>query len=158
MSSPGMPDPMGKRVAYLIKRVQLALHARLDRVLRPLGLTPPQYAVLSAIELEPGISNAALARAAFVTPQTMQGIVANLERAGFLARQVDPTNARILKGDLTAKGRKILARAHARGIAVESEMLGSLTPGDAKKLADWLAACAERLGTAAKKGPIRKAS
>lgn len=56
----------------------------MDEALRSLGLTAPQYAVLSAVELEAGISNARLARAAFVTPQTVQGILANLERQGLL--------------------------------------------------------------------------
>lgn len=43
----------------------------------------PQYNVLSAIETEPGICNAELARAAFVTAQSMQGIVANLAKVRF---------------------------------------------------------------------------
>ena len=58
MSSSGMPEPMAKRFGYAIKRAQHALRARMDETLRPLGLTAPQYAVLSAVELDAGISNA----------------------------------------------------------------------------------------------------
>jgi len=35
------------------------------------GVTTPQYSVLSAIAAYPGVSNARLARLAFVTPQTV---------------------------------------------------------------------------------------
>jgi DNA-binding MarR family transcriptional regulator len=38
----------------------------MDKALRSLELTTPQYAVLAQLELKPGISNAALARSAFI--------------------------------------------------------------------------------------------
>jgi DNA-binding MarR family transcriptional regulator len=72
MSTIGMPDAVAKRLGYALKRAQHALRVSMDEVLRPLGLTTPQYAVLCAIEADPGISNASLARAAFVTAQTMR--------------------------------------------------------------------------------------
>lgn len=48
-----------------------ALRSHLAAGLRELGLTMPQYASLTFLRDEPGASNAALARRAFVTPQTM---------------------------------------------------------------------------------------
>jgi DNA-binding MarR family transcriptional regulator len=146
MSSLGMPDPMAKRLGYALKRAQHALRTRVDEALRPLGLTAPQYAVLSAIELDPGISSAALARAAFVTPQTMQGIVANLERSGLLRRTADPAHGRILRGQLTTSGRKALRRAHARVTEIEAVMTASLSPDEvvafASRLTQWADALA----------------
>jgi DNA-binding MarR family transcriptional regulator len=117
----------------------------MDKVLRSLGLTAPQYAVLSVIELDPGISSAALARAAFVTAQTMQGIVANLERAGLLKRRIDPSHGRILRGELTKKGAKILREAHTRVKEIEAITFGSLTPAEIESLTTRLIACAEAL-------------
>lgn len=150
MSSAGMPMPMAKRVGYALKRAQQALRARMEDVLRPLGLTTPQYAVLSALELEPGISNAALARAAFVTAQTMQGIVANLEREGLLRRSADSTHRRVLHGELTASGRTVLRRAHRVVAEVEAAMTASLTERDALRLATLLKSCTESLSPTAK--------
>lgn len=136
-----MPDPMAKRLGYAVKRVQHALRTRVDEALRPLGLTAPQYAVLSAIELDPGISNAALARAAFVTPQTMQGIVSNLERSGLLRRTADPAHGRILRGELTPRGRKALGQAHALVTEIEAAIVASLSPDEvvnfAMRLTEW---------------------
>ncbi len=150
MCSPGMPMPMAKRVGYALKRAQQALRTRMDDVLRPLGLTTPQYAVLCALELEPGISNAALARAAFVTAQTMQGIVANLEREGLLRRSADSTHRRVLHGELTASGRTVLRRAHRVVAEVEAAMTASLPERDALRLATLLMSCTENLSPTAK--------
>jgi DNA-binding MarR family transcriptional regulator len=147
MSIRSMPDPMAKRLGYCIKRTQAALRASMDQGLRPLGLTTPQYAVLSAIELHPGISNAALARAAFVTAQTMQGIVANLESAGLLVRGPDPSHGRILKGQLTTRGQRVLTKAHNLIANVEKTMLDGVPPAEAEKMASWLTRCADNLLT-----------
>ena len=145
MSSNLMPLPMGKRLGYVLKRAQHALRIRMDEALLPLTLTTPQYSVLSAVELAPGISNATLARAAFVTAQTMQGIVANLERMGLLQRTADPGHGRIRRGELTKRGREVLARAHRLVAAVESRMLSGLSAKDSATLATLLEGCAENL-------------
>lgn len=54
-------------VGYLLKRTQAALRGAMDKVLREHGLTVPQYATLELLALHPGMSNADLARATFVT-------------------------------------------------------------------------------------------
>jgi DNA-binding MarR family transcriptional regulator len=138
MSTEDMPEPMAQRLGYALKRAQHALRSAMDETLRPLGLTSSQYAVLSALELNPGISNAALARAAFVTAQTMQGIVANLEKAALLKRKEDPTHGRILKGLLTRKGENVLSDAHERVARVEGLMLARLDSGEAQRLTSRL--------------------
>ncbi len=149
MSSAGMPDPMAKRLGYLVKRVQHALRARLDEALRPIGLTAPQYAVLSAVELQPGITNAALSRAAFVTPQTMQGMLAILERERLLTRGADASHRRILRTELTPLGRNTLRRAHEAAAKVESTMLTSMTRKEVKLLEALLLRCADNLSAPA---------
>ncbi len=146
MSSADVSDLItGRHPGYALKRAQHALRTSMDRALRPLGLTSPQYAVLSAIELDPGISSAALARVAFVTAQTMQGIVANLERAGFLGRREDPSHGRILKSELTRKGVKTLREAHVCVKEIEAITFGALSRAEIESLTARLTACAEAL-------------
>ena len=149
-----MPLPMGKRLGYILKRAQHALRIRMDEALLPLALTTPQYSVLSAVELVPGISNATLARTAFVTAQTMQGVVANLERMGLLQRTADPGHGRIRRGELTERGREVLARAHHLVAAVESRMLSSLSEKESATLATLLEGCAENLYQPQSKGSL----
>ncbi len=148
MSSEGMPEPVAQRLGYVLKRAQHALRTRMDEALRPLGLTAPQYAVLSAVEAEAGISNARLARAAFVTPQSMQGILANLERDGLLARRADPGHKRILRAELTERGRAALTQAHLCVRVVEAVMIASVGRENVPRLAQALSRCADDLSVA----------
>jgi DNA-binding MarR family transcriptional regulator len=136
---------MDDRIGYILKRVQAILRARMDEVLETRGLTMPQYAALSALERNPGISNAELARRSFVTPQTMIRIVANLEASELVAREPHPTHGRVLQTTLTAKGRRLVAACHEGILAVENRMLESVTRHERKKLLELLRRCAESL-------------
>ena len=140
-----MPDPTAKPLGYLLKRAQHALRTRMDEALHPLALTTPQYSVLSAVELQPGISNAALARTAFVTAQTMQGIVVNLERAGLLQRKPDPDHGRIQRGELTLQGQAVLREAHTVVAKVQGRMTAGLDRSEVEFLSALLARCADHL-------------
>ena len=140
-----MPVGVAKRLGYALKRAQHALRVSMDEALRPLALTTPQYAVLCAVEAEAGLSNARLARAAFVTAQAMQGVLANLERSGFLERRPDPNHGRVLRSELTARGRSVLAQAHSAVRVVENKMVASFGSADAARLAVSLSKCADDL-------------
>lgn len=148
MSSDAMPASVAKRLGYALKRAQHALRVSMDEALRPLALTTPQYAVLSAVETEPGLSNARLARAAFVTPQSMQGIVANLERDGLLERFPDPGHGRVLRSELSEAGRKTLLLAHQAVRVVEERMVVVFGADGADRVAAQLSRCADELKTA----------
>jgi DNA-binding MarR family transcriptional regulator len=140
-----MPAPASGRLGYCIKLAQHALRIQIDDAMRPLGITAPQFAVLVAVDCDPGISNASLARAAFVTPQTMQGIVANLERDGFLKRRADPQHGRILRSELTRRGRGVLERAYLIVAGIEAKMTRSLDREEVDQLSALLQRCVDNL-------------
>lgn len=104
-----------------------------------------QYAVMCALEAEPGMSNARLARAAFVTAQAMQGVLANLERDGLVVRRPDPSHRRVLRATLTARGARQLKSAHEVVAPVEDMLVRSFGDSLAKRLPDALNRCAEDL-------------
>ena len=114
-------------LGYKLKKTQHALRLHMDEALRSLDLTTPQYAVLAQLELKPGASNAALARSAFITAQTMHGIVSNLEKRGLVQRKSDASHGRILCTELTDQGHKVVAQAHDMIRAVESRMLATVS-------------------------------
>lgn len=132
-------------VGYALKRAQHALRLRMDEVLRSVGLTTPQYAVLSVLEDTPGLSGAELARRSFVTPQTMNVIVAKLESSGFVVRSPHPQHGRVLQTYLTERGRELVSGAHAVVGEVEERMLDGLGPDDRSRLAKTLRDCAVSL-------------
>jgi len=117
----------------------------MDDALRPVGVTTAQYAVLTALERAPGLSNADLARAAYVTAQSMQGIVANMERDKLIARSSDPAHKRILRTELTAAGRKALTRADAAVADIEGKMLDGLDAKHRAELNRMLRQCAQNV-------------
>ena len=109
-----------------MKRVQHALRVKMDGALRELGMTTARYAALSA-GATPGLSGAELARRSFVTPQTMNVILTNLEAAGLVVRRPHPEHGRVLQTYLTEMGEDSVAKAHGLVEAVEGRMLDGLS-------------------------------
>ena len=137
--------PQAHRLGYVLKGAQHALRLMMDQYLEPVGLTTPQYNVLAAVQAEPGISNATLARAAFVTAQSMLGIIANLEREGLLRREAHPTHGRIRQSELTQKGKEILESAHALLGGVEATMTAGFGKREVQSLDSLLRRCTENM-------------
>ena len=113
-------------LGYKLKKTQHALRLHMDEALRSIDLTTPQYAVLAQLELNPGASNAALARSAFITAQTMHGIVSNLEKRGLIQRKSDVSHGRILCTELTDQGHKVVTQAHDMIREIEARMLATV--------------------------------
>ena len=135
-------------IGYRLKITQHLLRQRLDAELSAIGTTAPQNAALLAIAANPRISNASLARAAFVTPQTMQGILVNLERAGLIVRSPHRVHGRIIVTELTAAGRKAVQAGTIAADTVERQMLSGVSPEEALVLDNLLRRCAAALESA----------
>ena len=136
-----MTIPVEERVGYVLKRLQQALRAAMDEALRQRGLTTPQYAALSALEQVPGLSNAELARRCFVTPQTMNEIVANLEAAGLVTRRRAAADGRVVQTYLAPQGQHLLADGHQAVEAIETRMGSGLSVAERHTLVDGLRRC-----------------
>ncbi|MBN9608326.1 MAG: MarR family transcriptional regulator [Actinobacteria bacterium 69-20] len=138
-------NPLEQSVGYALKQAHAALRGAMDAALRPLGLTVPQYACLELLGQRPGMSNAELARGAFVTRQSMNLVLRGLQDRGLLTRPAVADRGRALPSRLTPTGVKQLAAAGVAVRAVETRMLTALTPEAQARLRDDLAACAEAL-------------
>ena len=132
-------------IGYNLKITQHRLRQRLDAELSQLGITAAQNAVLLAVAGNPRISNAELARAAFVTPQTMQAILVNLERAGLIERSPHPEHGRVIMTELTKAGQKVVADGAQAADVVERQMLSLLSAEEAQLLCELLKRCAAAL-------------
>ena len=140
-----MNESTTARVGYLIKRAQSVLHDAMLDVLGHYGLTVTQFAVLTALKEEPGLSNADLARRAFVTPQSMHTVLQELESRRFLTRHKHPRHRRVLQAELTESGRRTLEVAADAVDTVEERMLGKLSDLERSRLAGGLSSCIETL-------------
>ncbi|MGZ3411808.1 MAG: MarR family winged helix-turn-helix transcriptional regulator [Rhizomicrobium sp.] len=132
-------------VSTTLRKAEHVLRLAMDAALQGQGLTTPQYEVLSALNAQPGLSGAALAKRCFVTPQTITGVIRNLEIAGLVARAADPENRRVIRTRLTAQGADVVARAKTLVAAIEVRMLADLDRAEREALADLLTQCADAL-------------
>ena len=82
------------------------IHLALEEIVSRQGLGIPHYVVLTLLSESPGSPNAELARKAFVTPQSMNEVLKQLEASGLVERHQSPSNARILVARLPTRARK----------------------------------------------------
>ncbi|MFD0279062.1 MarR family winged helix-turn-helix transcriptional regulator [Kitasatospora sp. NPDC127111] len=130
-SSAEPPHPakdVTQHVGYLLKRAQAALRGAMDKALREHGLTVPQYATLELLALHPGMSNADLARATFVTRQSGNVVLRGLQEAGLITRPATADHGRARPAHLTEEGHTRLAAVQAAVYAIEERMVEAIPP------------------------------
>lgn len=143
-TSPYIPRPAeGKRgeeghLGYLLRQASMAVRMRIERALSTLGVTQPQFVVLTMVAAYPGLSNADLARLSLLTPQTVNVIVGNLKRSGSLSSQPHAVHGRIQHLTITEAGKDILARCRPRVQAMERQLVAGLSPDEEKIIRQWL--------------------
>ena len=133
------------RSGYLLRQAWNAFHGAMESALRDHGLTGAQYAVLSVLARDPGMSGADLARACNTTPQAMNGVLATLERNSLIHRRPHPTHGRILQVNLTPEGQSRLEAATPSVQALEKAIEQGLDSGQIAAVKEWLVVSAQRL-------------
>ena len=123
-----------KMSGYLVKRAQSVIHLALEEIVTKHGLGIPHYVVLTLLAETPGLPNAELARKAFVTPQSMNEVLKQLEAHGLVERHPSQSNARILKAHLTHAGEKKWRSVHDGVQELEERLLRGLTQEEVRVL------------------------
>ncbi|MEI7744334.1 MAG: MarR family winged helix-turn-helix transcriptional regulator [Chloroflexota bacterium] len=137
-----MPEvSIGRR----IRLAQQAYRAAIDRGLRSRGLTLSQHAILAAVGEDGLLSNAELARRSSITPQSAHELLRVLEERGLLERPSGAGPGRAGEIRLTSAGRRTLAAADARVTAIDARITEALGDGQARRLAELLAAATDAL-------------
>jgi DNA-binding MarR family transcriptional regulator len=140
----GPPPPgSGKRgedghIAYLLRQAQAATRLTMERTLADLGVTPPQFAVLTMLNAYPGLSGADVARVALLTPQTVGVIIGNLERDGAIKKTPHPVHGRVLQWTLTPHGSSLLGKCRRRVDTVERRLVSGLGSKEEVVIRRWL--------------------
>lgn len=145
MSQEWIAQPVDESVGYVLKKATTALRSAMDEALRPLGLTVPQYACLEVLRQRPGLSGSELARAVFVTRQSMNLVLKGLMDRGLLTRPPAPRYGKALPVELTPAGLELLLTANRAVAVVENRMLAALSPSAQRRLCADLTAIAAAL-------------
>ena len=110
-----------------------------------LGVTPPQFVVLTMLRAYPGLSGADLARVALLTPQTVGVIIRNLERDGAIAKSPHPVHGRMLQWTLTRRGAARLKKCRRHVMALERRLAAGLNAKTQTAVRRWLSKIATDL-------------
>lgn len=130
MSQGGAGIDLETSLGYLLKEASSVLRLAMEEVLRPLGMSVTHYSCLELLAQRPGLSNSELARGAFVTRQSMNVLLQNLEREGYVTRPATAPVGKVLPTRLTASGRRSLEQASAAVRSVEVRMLSGMTDAE----------------------------
>ena len=134
------------RLSYVIARLERAVRQAINERVRPFGLTALQYTTLSVLGFREGLSNAQLARRAYMTPQAMSEVIEALERKGLIERSPHPNHRRVLPAALTDEGRRVLAACTEEVGAFEAAMTATLSDEEREQFGRTLKACVRALG------------
>lgn len=128
---------------YALKRAEQVMIRLCDGVLREDGLSTARYVVLRVLADQPDLSAAQLARRALVSPQTMNSLVASLEKAGLVVREEHPENARTLRSRLTPAGERAMREAREKVAEAQARLFGGLSVEELDLLETLLTRCVE---------------
>lgn len=150
-----MPIPIGKgfrgpngHLGFLLRQAQHAMRTAIDRELRALDLTSPQFSLLGIVHAAPGISGADAARDGMLSAQATNELTVALERRGLLERRPHPRDARVRKLFLTPAGTAAHAEASRRVRDIERHAAERLTSAELRRFKAWLVVCAQSLDAA----------
>ncbi|MEV6876065.1 MarR family transcriptional regulator [Amycolatopsis sp. NPDC051128] len=130
-------EGLESRLGTFLKRGEQALMAEKARVLKPFGLSVPQYAALLALSQAP-LSGAQLARICYVTPQSMASLLANLEAKKLVERTPSDVHAQVLVAKLTRGGFATFRKANEAALAVEKRLSAAFTDDEEKTLRELM--------------------
>lgn len=121
-------------VSYLLHRLVSAMRSEASTVLRPLGLTLPEFACLRMLFLQPERCNAELSRQSNLTPQAINKVLRRLEVIGAVTRPKSVASGRALPARLTVVGRRLLRRADVAVRVTERQVLARLSSAEQREL------------------------
>jgi DNA-binding MarR family transcriptional regulator len=139
-----------RSLGFLVKQVHHLMRLGIEQRMREARLDQMTHAhavTLHSLIAAPGCSGAELARAAMVTPQTMNAILVNLETQGLVERKPDPKHGRILATFITEKGRRHFERGVVAAEGFLDGMETALSPAERRNLRHLLLRCLQQLGT-----------
>lgn len=132
-----MPDTQvshSSRVWFRMIRLHQALYNEIAGRLRVIGLSVPQFDVLSTLTERAGMSQRELAERLYVTKGNVSGLIDRLVEAGLVERHSIPEDRRSHALHLTAEGKRLAALGMTAQVRFIDETLGTLPQGEIETL------------------------
>ena len=129
---PQAPDPL--RVWFRFIRLHRRVSGAIAGELKAIGLSIPQFDLLSTLTEREGLTQQELAERLYVTKGNVSGLVYRLVEAGLVERRAIAGDRRSHALHLTAEGRALAERGLAAQRSYVVRTLGRLPPADLAEL------------------------
>jgi DNA-binding MarR family transcriptional regulator len=111
-----MPDQISRAVAIFetmqsLRRIFKALQNYSHEVSNQYGITGPQLWVLKTVLRNGSLPLGELSQKMYLHPSTISGVVDRLEKKGYVSRDRDQEDRRVVMVQLTPKGKRLVKRA-----------------------------------------------
>lgn len=128
----------GELLGYRLRAAQVAVQRDFAANVAGLDLTQKQGAILWLIQINPGISQVAVAGALGMDRPTMMAVTDRLEARGLITRVRSTVDRRRQELHLTAAGRSLLTKLKKRITRHEQRIRELLTPAELTSLVSAL--------------------
>ena len=136
------PDPL--RVWFRFVRLHRRAAGAVAGELKAIGLSIPQFDLLSTLTEQEGLSQQELAQRLYVTKGNVSGLVDRMVEAGLVERRASPDDRRSNALHLTERGRRLADAGIAAQTAYVTRTLGTLPAADLAELERLVLAWRER--------------
>lgn len=127
-------EELDQILTWSVVRVSRFLGQRFAERLAASGLNPVHFGVLAYLAIEPEMTQADLARAVLVRPQSVASLVDGLETKGLLRRAGGRARGRRNPVQLTDDGRRALSEVWDVALATNDLTEAGLEPSEAEEL------------------------
>ncbi len=103
-----MPIPLDNQICFTLYATSMAINRTYKPMLDEMGITYPQYLVLSVLGEDGASTVGAIAKRLSLESSTVTPPLKRLEQAGFVTRQRRQTDERQVEVELTEAGRALL--------------------------------------------------
>lgn len=132
-------------VASLISDVSRLMRRSFDARARTIGVTRPQWQVLTVLKRHEGVNQGGLAELLDVEPITVCRMVDRLQEAGLVERRADASDRRSWRLHVTAKARDLIEDLRPLGESVIEQALEGVDAADRARLAEILGTVRQNL-------------
>lgn len=137
-NTPEIFDAETGYLGFLLRKSAHLYRLKMEKVLLNYAITPPQFTILKIILTYPGFTNAEIARFASLTPQTVNLMIAKLEKAGILLKKLHPTNRKIQLIEITAAGQQLMEQCSEAIDQLEDSLVSNFDEQEIKLVRRWL--------------------
>jgi DNA-binding MarR family transcriptional regulator len=120
------PEPLASAPGFLLSWNGQRTSQAFAEVLKPLGLRPHHFGVLTLIDIQPGSTQQELVDRSMIDPSSMVTVIDELEEFGLAERRPHPSDRRKHAVHLTDRGSATLGRARASATQTAEELFAPL--------------------------------